>query len=512
MIDKPMTKEETSELIRKAMGGTPTAEIIEATARRWQNEAFSHWLGLPDDERRMTVKAATGAGKTRLAIMCILEHIRTHGDNGVVVFAVPSKDLVQQTGDVLRGFSIRYARVSSQYGNEYMLKRPVYITTYHSLDKVSNNKHVVGKNILFIGDECHKIGATRTRQRLAHFQGDACLLLSATPRRGDGLSVMQIMNAPIRYTLKLVDGIAQSRSGSGELDYTIHHVALTLTPSEQFHLSELDSKIRTLKYRALGALKELGRPCESVEDIMLFSNADVEEVGHYKAKTMERKRAETKIADRMSAIIALLRMHVGKKFVIFHESIIGLEIIAQLCRDEGINPHIYHSGLELSQDDIENYPDLITPDLFDRLHEYKKNANKHLTRWKESSSDFLLTCKALKEGFDAPDMDGVVMVSGTNATRSRIQTIGRVFRGSSHKDIYYFVSPSASSDRNSGDESSFHNVMRESGMDYNKVKYTSTQMLETFTASVSHAEIYGEEEEEETFDIGEFIFNIGEEE
>ena len=187
MIEKPMTKEETSELIRKAMGGTPTAEIIEATARRWQSEAFSHWLGLPDDERRMTVKAATGAGKTRLAVMCIMEHIRTHGDNGVVVFAVPSKDLVQQTGDVLRGFSIRYARVSSSYGNEYMLKRPVYITTYHSLDKVSNNKHVVGKNILFIGDECHKIGATRTRERLAHFQGDACLLLSATPRRGDGL-------------------------------------------------------------------------------------------------------------------------------------------------------------------------------------------------------------------------------------------------------------------------------------------------------------------------------------
>jgi len=34
MIEKPMTKEETTELIRKAMGGTPTAEIIEATARR----------------------------------------------------------------------------------------------------------------------------------------------------------------------------------------------------------------------------------------------------------------------------------------------------------------------------------------------------------------------------------------------------------------------------------------------------------------------------------------------
>lgn len=510
MIEKPMTKEETTELIRKAMGGTPTAEIIEATARRWQSEAFSHWLGLSDDERRMTVQAATGSGKTRLAIMCIMEHIRRYGDKGVVVMAVPSKDLVQQTGERLRGFSIRYARVSSQYGNEYMLKRPVYITTYHSLDKVSNNKHVVGKNILFIGDECHKIGATRTRQRLAHFQGDACLLLSATPRRGDGLSVMQIMNAPIRYTLNLVDGIAQSRSGGGELDYTIHHVALTLTPSEQFHLSELDGQIKTLKYVALGALKEMGRIGDSVEDLMHYSNADVHEVQIYKAKTMERKRAEIKISDRMSAVIALLRMHVGKKFVIFHESIIGLEIIAQLCRDEGINPHIYHSGLELSQDDTENYPELITPDLFERLHEYKKNASKHLTRWKESSSDFLLTCKALKEGFDAPDMDGVVMVSGTNATRSRIQTIGRVFRGSSHKDIYYFVSPSASSNRNSGDENSFHNVMRESGMDYSKVKYTSTQMLESFTASVSYGEgdgFHWPEEEEEMYDL-----TLGEEE
>ena len=102
------------------------------------------------------------------------------------------------------------------------------------------------------------------------------------------------------------------------------------------------------------------------------------------------------------------------------------------------------------------------------------------------------------------------MVSGTNATRSRIQTIGRVFRGSSHKDIYYFVSPSASSNRNSGDENSFHNVMRESGMDYSKVKYTSTQMLESFTASVSYGEgdgFHWPEEEEEMYDL-----TLGEEE
>jgi len=477
---------DNSKLIQKAMGGTPTAEMIETTARRWQSEGMSTWLGLEQGNRRMTAAVATGAGKTRFAIMVTLNHLHEYGDDGVVVFAVPTKGLVQQVSENLRGFSISYARVSSQYGNEYMLKRKVYVTTYLSLNKVKNSKHVKGKNVLLICDECHKAGASGTQAKLADFKGDSCLLLSATPERGDGHSVMQIMNAPILYTLDLISGIQQSRQGDDELDYTLHHVTIQMTNEERFQLIELDRVCRILKNVAKTALSDAGLNASDAA-LMHYSNAHFNEVAIYKAKTMERKRYENEISGRFDAIIALAVKDIGKKYAIFHDSILGIERIAQMLRDVGINPHIYHSGMELSQEEAQQYPELNTPALRKRLKDYAKNANKHLTRWKESASDYLLTCKSLKEGFDAPDMDGVVMVSGTNSTRGRIQTIGRVFRGAKHKDIYFFVLP-AVTDRTSGDERCFYDVVQKTGIESDKIKYTSSSMLHNSVASVSYGD------------------------
>ena len=71
-----------------------------------------------------------------------------------------------------------------------------------------------------------------------HNQGDACLLLSATPNRTDGVCVMHMMNtAPegspcldhvchhgIHYELDLLEGIRQSRNGDDELDLEFHVV------------------------------------------------------------------------------------------------------------------------------------------------------------------------------------------------------------------------------------------------------------------------------------------------
>jgi len=144
----------------------------------------------------------------------------------------------------------------------------------------------------------------------------------------------------------------------------------------------------------------------------------------------------------------------------------------------------------LSAEQALAYPELNTPHFHKRLKDYSKNAKRELQRWKESASDYLLTCKSLKEGFDVPDMDGLIMMTGTNSTRSRIQTIGRVFRGSKHKDIYMLVLDGVS-DKGSGDERAFWRIVEATGIPHSNIKYTTLAALEAGAGSFS-----GDEENE----------------
>jgi superfamily II DNA or RNA helicase len=485
MVNKMM--KHTNRTNIAAMGNSITAEVIEGKSRLWQSEAFTKWIGLED--HRMTVKAATGAGKTYLAVMIMHWWRNLHGKNAKVVFGVPTKDLVVQTADVFRGWRFNFARVCSGY-NEAHLNKDVYITTYMSLEKVKKNKHLKGKKILIIGDECHKMGADKTRIQFINFQGDACLLLSATPERDDEIDVSALMNAPQLVDLKLIDGIQQSRRGEDTLDFTLHYVMVQPTPAETTQLYEIEEEVRIAYHAAKSAVDKAGG---NVGNLMSFQNKNLGDAGaasalqSYKYKTMLRKRIENDIEARYDVVQAIMNKHIGDKMACFHESIFGIERLNQMCMNEGIQPRVYHSGMELSPEQALAYPELNTPQFHKRLKDYSKNAKRELQRWKESASDYLLTCKSLKEGFDVPDMDGLIMMTGTNSVRSRIQTIGRVFRGSKHKDIYMLVLQGVG-ENGSGDHRSFWRLVEKTGIKHSNIKYTTLAMLNAGVGSVGDGE------------------------
>jgi len=485
MVNNMMTQ--TKERNIAAMGGDITAEAIESRSRRWQSEGFTRFIVLED--HRMTVKAATGAGKTYLAVMVMKWWLNLHGKDAKIVFGVPTKDLVVQTADVLRGWRFKFARVCSGY-NEAHLNKTVYIATYMSLAKVKKNKHLKGKKILIIGDECHKMGAEKTMSQFNDFQGDACLLLSATPERDDDVDVSTLMNAPVLVDLTLIEGIEQSRRTSDALDYTLHYVMVQPNAVETNQLYEIEEEVRIAYHAAKSAVDKAGG---NVANLMSWTNKHLGDAAaatalqSYKYKTMLRKRMENDIEARYDVVKAIMRKHIGDKMACFHETIFGIERLNQMCMDEGIQPRVYHSGMDLSVEQAIAYPELNTPQFKKRLADYSKNAKRELQRWKESASDYLLTCKSLKEGMDVPDMDGLIMMTGTNSTRSRIQTIGRVFRGSKHKDIYMLVLDGVS-DKGSGDQRAFWRLVQETGIPHSNIKYTTLAMLNAGVASVSSDE------------------------
>lgn len=461
---------------------TRSAERLEKGQRLWQTEAYNIWLGLYPNPR-MTCEAGTGAGKTRLAITCMTNWLHVM-ENGVVVFIVSTKTLLKQTKEVVRLWGLTFARIGGGY-NETAPHKDVYITTYDSFDKVMRLKHLQDRPTMLVLDECHRGGGRVALQKLRKHQGDACLLISATPQRSDGVCVMHEMNtAPegsvcygsecdvgIQYSLSLIEGIEQSRTADDELDYTFHVVHVHATPTEQLEYDEYTEKISKLYHKCYKLANET--PYANPHNLFSRSNFGLNNeltnaLNMYSNLTRKRKRLQNEMEHRFELAQQVLTMNIGRKFALFHETIFGIERLNGMCKDIGIHPHIYHSGITtLPQGFLETYPELNNTGFFRRLEDYNNNSEKELNRWLRSSSDALLTCKSLKEGFNAPDMQGLVMMTGTNNIRSRIQTIGRVFRGSGHKDIFMFVH----GDTDSSEYKSFYRLIEKTGIPISKVQF-----------------------------------------
>ena len=470
--------------IKASLPKNRTGEQLEEGARLWQAQAYNKWLGLLSP--RMCVKAATGSGKTRLAITVMHQWLHQH-PNGVVVFVVPSKQLLNQTRTTVRMWKLTCGRIGGGY-NERAPNKDVYITTYLSLKKVQALTHLKGRPTLLVLDECHRAGGEVALQTLRNYQGDGCLLLSATPNRSDGVCVMHEMNtAPagsvcqgencevgIHYHLNLIKGIEQSRNGDDELDFTFHVVHVNMTTQEQIEYDDLTERISKLYHKAYASVAQANGNTNN-----LFARGNwslggsdgaeaAKDLGVYQARCNERKRLMNEMENRFDAAQQVLTHEIGKKYALFHETIFGIERLNGMCKDIGIHPHVYHSGLTtLPPQMYQTYPELNNPAFKRRLQQYGEDATKELKRWEKSVSDILLTCKSLKEGFNAPDMDGLIMMSGTNNVRSRIQTIGRVFRGAKHKSIWMFVY----NDTEGGDYRSFYNLIHETGIPHDKIRY-----------------------------------------
>ena len=475
------------EMVLSSLPPTRTGEQLEEGARQWQAEAYSKWLGL--ERPRMTVKAATGAGKTRLAITVMYNWLHdgylraptVKSGKPVIVFVVPSKQLLNQSRAVFRMWGLTCGRIGGGY-NERAPNKDVYITTYLSLKKVQALTHLQHRTTLIVLDECHRAGGEVALRTLRNYQGDGCLLLSATPNRSDGVCMMHEMNtAPegsvcygedcdhgIHVDLKLIDGIKQSRNGDDELDFTFHLIKIDMTVAEQLEYDDYTERISKLYHKVRKLVAEDGGNTNNLFDRNNWgcSNETKQALSMYQNLCNKRKRLMNEMENRFTSAQYILHNNIGKKFALFHETIFGIERLNGMCKDLGIHPHIYHSGLTTLPPHVyETYPELNNAGFKRRLAQYGEDATKELTRWERSASDILLTCKSLKEGFDAPDMDGVIMMSGTNNVRSRIQTIGRVFRGSKHKDIYMF----AYDNDESGDMRSFYQLIHDTGIPFDKI-------------------------------------------
>ena len=451
--------------ILKAQERNTQDMIMLSKAHDWQAHAFVLWQKrMPVAYKygrqltNMTIKAITGSGKTYLAVMIAVHHQATD-KNARVVVVVPTVSLLNQWVAILRGWNI--GNVSAVGGGyRYDRHSPIVVSTTSSLRKLRNAKNLTKGNTLYVLDECHNMASPKTFECLDDMvkigQVQSIIGLSATPERTDGRCIMDItgrtnQNEPhivYAYEDALRDGVIPNFTinvGRFSRSLLIHE---TYEPSEndsyagnKLHvLNEMSDSISKMAMALSSEIKDyygLAIPQSAKGNLLHHVWGDTNIVGweladkvnRWKQLTIKRKRLLNNADIRIDIGMDFIDYNIGNKCAMFIESIAMIEKIAQKIREGGYGePFIYHSG-ENPKD-----WDLLTNEQKERLATYKKNSKDILAQWIRSDSGILLTCKALKEGLNVPDMGAVCILSHPNAPRPTIQVLGRALRGDRDED------------------------------------------------------------------------------
>ena len=343
--------------------------------RKWQEEAIKSW------EINMSgiAKGVTGGGKTVFAGMCINKFISTGHERVVII--VPTTALRDQWYSIMCDswkLSIEHIAIDryQAVNNEWKYLILVVNTARELVSQVDT------ENTLLIVDECHRVASPVNRKALSG-NWIASLGLSATPERqyDDYFRTVLIPNlGPIivdyDYNQAYKDDVISP------FILTNHLVEFTEVEAEKYR------KFTISITREMSIVKSQGLVTSEKLERLLMMRASV-------SKNAER---------RLPVAVGLIQSVLPRKTILFHESISHIEAISMVLKDFGIDCRTYHSRLS------------------------EKKARESLSLFVNNSIDVLLTCRALDEGFDLPDIEVGIVASMTKSPRQRIQRLGRILR------------------------------------------------------------------------------------
>lgn len=371
--------------------------------RTWQLEALDAWEA---NGRRGIVAAATGTGKTRLAIEAMKRSI---AEGARVTVVVPTRVLQDQWTRELRQSRVVPVRRLGTIGGPAPDPNPDHLVLVAVIDSARTGgrslvRHWngIGLPTLLVVDECHWAGSEYNR---GVFEGDARwrLGLSATPERGDDgfdeVLVPQLGGVIYRYSLKdaMDDGILA--------DLRLVNLLIDLTRSEVAEYDRLEHRIDSLRSELASVHPEIFTHADWTADVAQAAKSDAR-AKRLSALVAERRRMLARSSGRYVMVKQLLDagIFVGRRTIVFNETIEQAERIAEMVRAADIAVVVDHS--KMSQRDRESSHAL----------------------FRGGGADCLVVVRTADEGLDVPDADQAVITSGTLNPRQRVQRLGRVVR------------------------------------------------------------------------------------
>jgi superfamily II DNA or RNA helicase len=355
--------------------------------RRWQQEAMTRW---EQSGGRGIVAAVTGGGKTLLALHC-LDAFRRRTPAATALIVVPTAALLEQWADeTLAFFDIPTSHLRILRGQRPVSESRINIGILNTVATLPPAKHPF--NTFLIVDECHR-AASETFRRVFDHPYARCLGLSATPERqyDQGLEevlVPHLGQIVYRYTYR--DALADKVIVPFELINLVF--AFSSEEKEQYDKATRAIRVAAQRYGI-----------ESDNTVRLL---------------LRRARLSNMSLTRVRIALSLVAKHRDQKILVFHEDIRACDLICELLQQAGLRAAAYHSQLPVR----------------DRVAALKA--------YRAGTVTTLVTCRALDEGFNAPETEVGIVAAATATYRQRIQRLGRVLRpatGKSRAIIYSLV-------------------------------------------------------------------------
>ena len=344
--------------------------------RDWQSTALESWSG----EMRGIAKVVTGGGKTVFAGMCINAFYSDGGSRVAII--VPTTALRDQWYSIMTSsWGIPTLNIATSRDEAYADDWSVLILVINTARDVVPNLDCQTDSLLIV-DECHRAASEENRKSMTG-SWRSTLGLSATPERQYDDFFETVLEPALGgiiidydYNQAYEDGVIS--------DFNLSNYKVEFTPEEAEAYSDYTRSIiserRFLERHGLSTSEKLER--------LLMLRASVS------------KNAEL----RLPVAVGLIQAVVPRKTILFHESIDHIEAMAIVLSEMGIDCRTYHSKLS------------------------PMRARESLSLFVDNSIEVLLTCRALDEGFDLPDIEVGIVASMTKSPRQRIQRLGRLLR------------------------------------------------------------------------------------
>lgn len=377
------------------IGLEPEKLTLPHELRDYQRDAVNFAM----EHKHALIEIPTGRGKT-LTSLGIVNEIMAKEPRFKTLVVVPTQVLLQQwITDGFKPAGISATGVSSEgkaWGN-------YTVTTYQSAIR---NLHMLSSYQIVIFDEVHHLFSPEYIKILYTVKMQPYLIgLTATIREyGDAVG-LQNKYFPDVFSLTLTDFQA---SESSRIPIEIAEIPVTFSTMEREDYDRFQASI-TRANRNLGPMpdwiKYAGSPNQSVQ---IMARAAIKAYA-------EQKRLLTETPEKLDVIVNVVKSNPGQ-FVIFSDTIFGIETITEALNASGIPSGAIYSGVS------------------------SKERQRIITGLRDKSVRVLVGGNAITEGLDIPDMSNAILSSLlVKSSRTYVQRVGRVLRPGINKHVKLYL-------------------------------------------------------------------------
>lgn len=230
-------------------------------------------------------------------------------------------------------------------------------------------------------DECHRAGSSVNSLILSQ-PFAATLGISATPDSDFDSRLSQVLE-PALGSVVYSYGLDEARADGILSPFDLVNVKFKLLNAEEIEYNRWTQRIQRFIRRS--------KTTEVAKDTLQIL-------------LQRRSVCAAKAAMRVPLAVHIAELHRGARTMIFHETIEAAESIYSRLIERGHSVTIYHSRVAASV------------------------RRDNLRLFRKGSFDILVTCRALDEGVNIPEVQVAVVASATASTRQRVQRLGRVLR------------------------------------------------------------------------------------